>query len=101
MVKKFRSKDNRYRLNAATSELKRLCFLYLLKNAKLTDQQRKLLLIKRNMLQFRSLNSRTRVRSGCLFTGRANFVLRHTRLSRMQFKHYASNGFLMGYSRAT
>lgn len=101
MVKKFRSKDNRYRLKTAKAELRRLCFFFLLKNANLTDQQKKLLLTKKNMLKFNSLNSRSRVRNGCLFTGRADFVLRRTRLSRMQFKHYASNGYLMGYNRAT
>lgn len=101
MVKKFRSKDVRYRIKTADKELARLCFSFLLKNQTLTEKQRKLLLIKTNNLKFKSLNSRTRVRNGCLFTGRADFVLRRTRLSRMQFKHHASNGRLMGFSRAT
>lgn len=101
MVKKFRSKDVRYRLKTSNKELARLCFFFLLKNQRLTTVEKKLLLVKSNNLKFKSLNSRTRVRNGCLFTGRADFVLKRTRLSRMQFKHYASNGHLIGYSRAT
>lgn len=101
MVKKFRSKDVRYRIKTVNKELVRLCFNYLLKNQQLTENQKKLLLVKTNNLKFKSLNSRTRVRNGCLFTGRADFVLRKTRLSRMQFKHFASNGHLVGYSRST
>lgn len=100
MVKKFRSKDVKYRRKAANKEIARLCFQFLLKNKNISEKSKKLLLVKTNNLKFKSLNSRTRTRNGCLFTGRADFVLRRTRLSRMQFKNHASDGYLMGYSRA-
>ena len=44
--------------------------------------------------------SRTRVRNRCILTGRGRGVLRGFRLSRLQFRQMAANGFLPGVRRA-
>lgn len=101
MIAKFRSSDNRYRYKARTAELQRLCLVYLMKCSKLSIVQKQRLLSKNFVLRFSSLNSRSRVRSGCVFTGHTRFVIRAVRLSRMQFKNNASSGLIMGFTRST
>jgi ribosomal protein S14 len=101
MVKKFRSKDNRYRQNVAKSELHRMQLYYLLKCSWVSSQEKRVLMAKRFVLRLTSLNSLTRVRNGCVVTGRSSSVTRLVRLSRMQFKNQASLGFVMGFRRAT
>ncbi len=56
---------------------------------------------KKFVLRLGSLNSLTRVKNGCIVTGRSSSVSRLVRLSRMQFKNQASNGLIMGFRRAT
>lgn len=56
---------------------------------------------KKFVLRLGSLNSLTRVKNGCIVTGRSSYVSRLVRLSRMQFKNQASNGLIMGFRRAT
>lgn len=56
---------------------------------------------KKLALQLGSLNSLTRIRNGCVITGRASSVTRLVKLSRMQFKNQASKGSLVGFRRAT
>jgi len=56
---------------------------------------------KKIALNLTGLNSLSRVRTGCVNTGRSSSVTRLVRLSRMQFKNQASNGLIMGFRRAT
>lgn len=101
MIKKFRSKDNRYRYNTAKNELRRMRFYYLLKCSWVSSKEKRILSSKHFALNLSSLNSITRVRNGCVVTGRSSSVTKLLRLSRMQFKNQASNGLIMGFSRAT
>jgi len=101
MVKKFRSKDNRYRIKAEKSELSRIQLYYLLKCSWVSVREKQVLSSKKFILKLSSLNSKTRVRSGCVKTGKAASVTRIVRLCRMQFKNQASNGLIMGFRRAT
>jgi len=48
-----------------------------------------------------SINSITRIRNGCVQTGRTGFVTKLVRLSRMQFKNKASDGLLVGFRKAS
>lgn len=101
MVKKFRSKDNRYRQNVTKKELHRMQLYYLLKCSWVSLQEKQLLMSKKIALNLTGLNSLSRVRTGCVNTGRSSSVTRLVRLSRMQFKNQASNGLIMGFRRAT
>lgn len=74
---------------------------YLLKCAWVSSQQKQILMSKKFVLRLGSLNSLTRVKNGCIVTGRSSSVSRLVRLSRMQFKNQASNGLIMGFRRAT
>ena len=44
--------------------------------------------------------SRTRLRNRCVITGRSRGILRHFRLSRLQFRNMAAQGLLPGIRRA-
>ena len=44
--------------------------------------------------------SRTRVRNRCVVTGRGRGVLRHFRISRLQFRQMAAQGLVPGVRRA-
>lgn len=101
MVKKFRTKDNKYRLNVFKKEMQRLRFYYLLKCSWVSEKEKRILLSKSFVLNLSSINSITRIRNGCVQTGRTGFVTKLVRLSRMQFKNKASDGMLVGFRKAS
>lgn len=100
-MRKFPIKDKRYRHNFAKTELTRFSLNVLLNSEIFTQEQKQYLVSMRINKKFKSITSLTRVRNGCVLTGRTNSVSRITRLSRMQFKNLASNGSLVGFSKAS
>lgn len=100
-MRKFPIKDKRYRHNFSKTELNRFCINALLNSDVYTKEQKQYLISMRINKKLKSITSLTRVRNGCVNTGRTGSVSRITRLSRMQFKNLASNGFLVGFSKAS
>lgn len=100
-MRKFPIKDKRYRHNFCKVELNRFCLNTLLNSDRYTKEQKQYLMSMRVNKKLKSITSLTRVRNGCVNTGRTGSVSRITRLSRMQFKNLASNGLLVGFNKAS
>lgn len=100
-MRKFSIKDKRYRHNFSKIELNRFSINVILNSEVYTKEQKQYLLSQRITKKFKSIASLTRVRNGCVHTGRTGSTSRITRLSRMQFKNLASNGYLVGFSKAS
>ncbi len=100
-MKKFPIKDKRYRHSFVKTELTRFCINTLLNSDAFSKKQKQYLISMRVNRKLKSITSLTRIRNGCVITGRTGSVSRITRLSRMQFKNLASSGSLVGFSKAS
>lgn len=100
-MRKFPTKDKRYRHNFSKTELTRFCINVLLNSDFFSKEQKQYLVSFRMTKKIKSISSLTRIRNGCVNTGRTGSVTRVTRLSRMQFKNLASEGSLVGFSKAS
>jgi len=101
MLKKFRAKDNKYRLKTVSKEMQRMRLYYLLKCSWVKNKEKQYLFSKSFVLKQTSMTSITRIRNGCVSTGRTGYVTQLVRLSRMQFKNQASDGLLVGFRKAS
>lgn len=100
-MRKFPIKDKKYRHNFSKVEITRFVLNVLLNSEIYSKEQKQYLMSLRINKKLKSITSLTRVRNGCVNTGRTGSVSRITRLSRMQFKNLASNGYLVGFNKAS
>lgn len=101
MLRKFKVKDNKYRFIFKRCELKNMTLKFLERQSVLTDNDKQLIYLLLKNSRHLSLGSASRVRNGCVVTGKANFVFRRTRLSRMQMKNLSGDGFIMGARKSS
>ena len=82
-----------------TIEKKRSFFKFMQQNLSLSFKSRKRY---SEILHFYPVNSSiSRIRNRCVLTGRGRSIYRDFRLSRMQLRHMASFGLLMGVKKSS
>nr|AKI85093.1 ribosomal protein S14 [Geranium maderense] len=91
--------DHRRRLLAAKYEMRRNLYKALCRDPSLPSDMRDLYRCKLSMLPRNS--SFTRIRNRCIFSGRPRGVYRKFRMSRIIFRELASNGELLGVTKAS
>ena len=92
-------RDKKKRLICEIYELKRLQLSSLIQDSTLSKQIRAQCLRELNKLPRNS--SRIRIKNRCILTGRGHSVLRFCGLSRLKFRELASQGLLMGVTKAS
>ncbi len=93
------NKDKKFRRKFFMKELKILANKYCLFS--LIDDRKKMFYLYKFAQMFHLDWSGSRIVSRCIYTGRARWVLRKYRLSRMIFKNMCSNGNIHGTRRSS
>lgn len=92
-------RDHKRRLQLAKYELKRLQYKALCQDRNLSSDLRAEAFL--NLSKLPRNSSKTRIRNRCIFTGRPRSVNKLFRVSRIVFRELASQGKLLGISKAS
>lgn len=95
----FIQRDKKRRLFFSKYELKRLELVSLIQDFKISKEIRYKSLQELNKLPRNS--SKIRLKNRCILTGRGHSVLGFCSLSRLKFRKLASQGLLMGVTKAS
>ena len=93
-MKKQLKKNIHQRLLYKETEKKRLIIKALSQNLLIKNQIR--WKIQTNLVKFPLISSLTQIRNRCILTGRPRSIFRQFKISHIQFKKWASKGFLPG-----
>lgn len=97
-MKHLISKDTQLRTRFNRFEHNRLILLSIYRNEKIPPSIRFMLQTKLFSL---IKSSKTRIKNRCIITGRSHSVIRQFRLSRIQFRLFALNGFIPGVKKSS
>ena len=92
-------RDKKRRFLFSKYELKRLELASIIQDLKISNEIRYKTLQQLNKLPRNS--SKIRIKNRCILTGRGHSVLRFCSLSRLKFRELASQGLLMGVTKAS
>jgi ribosomal protein S14 len=92
-------RDHKRRLQLAKFELKRVLFKALSQDRNLTADRRSDATL--NLSKLPRNSSKTRIQNRCIVTGRSRSVYKLFRVSRIVFRELASQGGLLGISKAS
>ena len=95
----FIERDKKRRSICLKYELKRLELTSIIQDLTLSKEKRYISLKELNKLPRNS--SKIRIKNRCILTGRGHSVLRFCGLSRLKFRDLASQGLLMGITKAS
>ena len=95
----FIQRDKKRRSMYSKHELKRLELASVIQDLTLSKEIRYQTLRELNKLPRNS--SKIRIKNRCILTGRGHSVLRFCGLSRLKFRELASQGLLMGVTKAS
>ena len=95
----FIERDKKRRSICLKYELKRLELTSIIQDLTFSKEKRYLSLKELNKLPRNS--SKIRIKNRCILTGRGHSVLRFCGLSRLKFRDLASQGLLMGITKAS
>lgn len=95
----FIQRDKKRRLFFSKYELKRLELVSLIQDFKISKEIRYKSLQELNKLPRNS--SQIRLKNRCILTGRGHSVLSFCSISRLKFRKLASQGLLMGVTKAS
>lgn len=92
-------KDNKNRLKYKKQEINNLVLKSLLQDESINVKDR--LDIYKTSLKSLRRNTKVRITNRCILTGRKKSTLRMFRISRIQFRDLASQGYLAGIRKAS
>jgi ribosomal protein S14 len=98
-MKKLYLKDRNRRLCYFTQEKKYIILKYILNNLVLNKEVREF--AYNEILNQCDFNSKTKIRNRCVFSNRSRSVYRKFKMSRIFFKTYALQGFLVGIKKSS
>jgi small subunit ribosomal protein S14 len=98
LMKYIQSRDIKRRFQYKKYEKKRFCFLYLLQQSEISQENKIKIAYKLNSLPKDS--SITRIHNRCVLSNRGRSIDSKYKLSRIKMREFITQGLLPGYTRA-